>query len=152
MTVAFFGHKDTPESIYPLLVQEINRFVEQYSNLTFLVGTHGSFDRMVQRALCSVKDKYRHIGCYIVLAYLKTEKKDSEQYALPTVFPEGLENVPLRYAISRRNEYMVSECDAVICYIEHDWGGAAKYVCRAVKSNKAVKNLYETDAKNNMHK
>ena len=37
-----------------------------------------------------------------------------------------LENVPRRFCISKRNEWMVDEADFVIAFVKYSWGGAAK--------------------------
>lgn len=140
MVVAFFGHKDTPSAVKPLLEQTVQRLIEENEEITFLVGTHGAFDLMVQSVLEQSLHYYPQINCHIVLSYIPVGK-DSEQYALPTLVPEGIESVPKRFAISFSNNYMVNKCDAVVCYIEHDWGGAAQFVEKAEKKGKVIINL-----------
>ncbi len=58
-----------------------------------------------------------------MLAYLDRDI-DASRYDGTTYPP--LEKVPLRYAIVRRNEWMVHESDVVISGVTHSWGGAAK--------------------------
>ncbi|HAX84546.1 MAG TPA: DUF1273 domain-containing protein, partial [Ruminococcaceae bacterium] len=41
------------------------------------------------------------------------------------------------------NEWMINQSDYVITYIEHDFGGAAKFANRARQKNKNVINLYK---------
>ena len=142
MVVAFFGHKDTPSAVKPLLEQTVQRLIEKNEEITFLVGTHGAFDLMVQSVLGQALQEYPHISCHIVLSYIPAEK-NSEQYALPTLVPEGIESVSKRFAISFSNNYMVNECDTVVCYITHDWGGAAQFVNKAEKKGKVIINLAE---------
>ena len=95
------------------------------------------------------ENSYRWINVYLtVLAgngvYIPVDK-DSEQYALPTLVPEGIESVPKRFAISFSNNYMVNESDTVVCYITHDWGGAAQFVEKANKKGKVIINLAEAN-------
>lgn len=142
MVVAFFGHKDTPSAVKPLLEQTVQRLIEKNEEIAFLVGTHGAFDLMAQSVLKQVARKYPKITCHIVLSYIPVEK-NSEQYALPTLVPEGIESVPKRFSISFNNNYMVNECDTVVCYITHDWGGAAQFVERAMKKGSVIINLAE---------
>ena len=59
-----------------------------------------------------------------------------------TLYPR-LESVPRRFAISRRNEWMVQESDAVVAYVTHGWGGAAKTLEHARRKKKNVL-LYDT--------
>lgn len=140
MVVAFFGHKDTPSVVKPLLEQTVQRLIEENEEIKFLVGTHGAFDLMAQSVLKQALQKHPHITCHIVLSYIPVEK-NNEQCALPTLVPEGIESVPKRFAISFSNNYMVNESDTVVCYITRDWGGAAQFVNKAKKKGKTVINL-----------
>lgn len=142
MVVSFFGHKDTPSSIKSLLEKTVLQLISENADITFLVGTHGAFDLMVQSTLKQAVAIYPDISCYTVLSYVPVEKDDKE-YVLPTIVPEGIENVPKRFGISFRNKYMVKECDTVVCYITHDWGGAAQFVEKARKQGKIIINLKE---------
>ncbi len=143
MVVSFFGHKNTPSTVKPLLKQTVQQLIEENEEITFLVGTHGGFDLMVQSVLKELSERYPRISCNIVLSYLPLD--NSEQYELPTLYPEGIEFVPKRFAISFSNNYMVNECDTVVCYIDHDWGGAAQFVEKAKKRGKAIINLAENN-------
>ena len=54
-----------------------------------------------------------------------------------TVYPP-LESVPRRYAILRRNEWMVRRSDVIVAYVLHSWGGAAKTLDYARKKKKII--------------
>ncbi|MCM1166823.1 MAG: hypothetical protein NC299_13165 [Lachnospiraceae bacterium] len=140
MVVSFFGHKDTPSTVKPFLEQTVQRLIEENEDITFLVGTHGAFDLMAQSVLKQALKRYPRIICYIVLAYVPVGDS-SERYISPTLVPEGIESVPKRFAITFRNNYMVKECDTVICYITHDWGGAWEFVHKARQKGKNIINL-----------
>lgn len=142
MIISFFGHKNTPISVKPLLERTVFRLIEENERITFLVGTHGAFDLMAQNVLKQALERYPRIACHIVLAYIPVGGND-KQYALPTLVPEGIESVPKRFAICYRNNYMVKECDTVICYITHNWGGAAQFVKKAKRAGKTIINLAE---------
>ena len=58
-----------------------------------------------------------------------------------TILPEGIENVPPRYAISWRNSWMLRRSDFVVTYITHSYGGAAQFAAKAVRQKKVVINL-----------
>ena len=59
------------------------------------------------------------------------------EYCDASIYPEGLEDVPKRFAVSRRNMWMARNCDMAITYIEHDWGGAYQ-AYRAIGKEKTV--------------
>lgn len=40
-----------------------------------------------------------------------------------TIYPE-IENVPPKFAIIKRNEWMIDKSDFLIAYVEHNCGGA----------------------------
>ncbi len=143
MVVTFFGHKDTPDKVKPLIEQTVERLIEENGDITFLVGTHGKFDRMAQNVLVQAKKRYPNIDCQIVLAYIKTEADEYSRYELPTVVPENIEFTPKRFAIKFRNNYMIEQCDTVICYITHDWGGAYTFTEKARNKGKTIINLAE---------
>lgn len=55
------------------------------------------------------------------------------------MYPQ-LEGVPRRFAISKRNEFMVEHADIVVAYVTHDWGGAAKMLEFARRRKKEIIN------------
>ena len=58
------------------------------------------------------------------------------------VYPP-LEQVPLKFAISKRNEWMISQSDFVIAYVEHSFGGAYQGLHYARQKGKRIVNLAE---------
>ncbi len=142
-TCCFFGHRDTPSEISDKLEQTIIDLIENKSVDTFYVGNQGSFDGMVRNTLKKLKVKYPHINYTVVLAYMPTEK-NGKDYS-DTIYPDGLENVPRKFAIDRRNKWLVDNSDYVIAYISRSFGGAAKFYELAIKRKKNVINLYDTE-------
>ena len=143
MTVAFFGHGNAPRDIEPSLEQTVVQLIERNKNITFLVGTHGHFYEMARTILVRLAPRYPLMKYRIVLAYLPVKKEENRFEGLPTMLPTCIESVPKKFAISYRNNYMVKECDTVICYITHDWGGAAQFVEKAQHKGKNIINLVD---------
>ena len=131
----FFGHRDCPSSIRGVLTAEIERLIDEKGADTFYVGTHGNFDRMAYAALVELRKRYQHIKVYRVLAYMP---KSSDADTADTIVPEGIENSHPRYAIIKRNNWMISHSDYVICYVTHPTGGAYQAVERAKKKGKTI--------------
>ena len=67
----------------------------------------------------------------------------NENTCFEYVFPDILEKTLPKFAIIKRNEWMIDHSDYVITYIEHNFGGAAKFANRAHQRNKNVINLYK---------
>lgn len=140
----FFGHGDCPESIAPLLRSTIESLIRDNSVTMFYVGNHGHFDALVRSALRELREKYSEVEYAVVLAYMPKEKDTFGNTDFSdTMFPEGIENAPRRFAISWRNKWMLRQFEYVITYITHSWGGAAQFAALAEKQHKTVYNLAE---------
>lgn len=144
MICTFFGHRDTPMDIQPQLNDLLIDLIEKEGADLFYVGNHGNFDIIVKNTLIELKKLYPHIDYLIVLAYLPVKKSPYEiiDYS-KTIYPDGLEKTPRRYAISKRNLWMIDEADTVITYVKYKTGGAAKFKEISQKKGKKVINLAE---------
>ena len=58
-----------------------------------------------------------------------------------SLYPEGLETAPLRFAIINRNKWMIDNSDVVIFFQERTWGGVATAVECADKKGKILISL-----------
>ena len=135
----FFGHRDC----YGLDRESLSRTIEDLIGRgvdTFYVGHQGQFDGAVHSILRQLSEKYPHISYQIVLAYLPAQKQEFADYS-DTVYPEGMETVPLKFAISHRNRWMLNNAEYCLCYIQHTWGGAYQSAKEAKKKGKTVINL-----------
>ena len=135
MTVTFFGHKDTPATIQPYLEKVLEELILNRNANEFYVGNNGLFDSMVKTTLEKLKNKYSFIRYSVVLAYLPQNKQGDYS---DTIYPEGLENVPMRFAICKRNDWMISKADIVITYVNYTFGGAYKYKEKSIKMGREI--------------
>lgn len=136
----FLGHRVVTEDINDRLKEEIEKLITNENVTTFYVGHQGAFDGMVLSVLKSMKDKHPQIKYSVVLAYLPTSA-DTLLDEKNTLYPEGIESVPKRFAISWRNDWLINNSDYVICYITHITGGAAKYVAKAKNKGNYIINI-----------
>ena len=142
MICTFFGHRECPKDIEAKLEQTIKELIEKENVDMFYVGNQGGFDSMVRKSLTLLKKQYININYYVVLAYMPGEKTEFDNLDSEyTIYPEGLENVPLRYAIPKRNLWMIKKSDFVITYVRYTVGGAAHFKEIAEKENKKVINI-----------
>ena len=139
MTATFFGHKDTPKEIEPTLRSTLIDLIENKNVTVFYVGNNGNFDTMVRCQLEDLSQTYP-ITYSVVLAYLPTVKNKYDNLS-NTIYPEGIENVPKRFAISWRNKWMIQQSDIVVTYVTHNFGGAWQFKEIAVKQSKNVVEL-----------
>ncbi len=141
----FFGHRDCPAGVKPRLRAAVVEMMERYGVDRFYVGCQGAFDAMVRSVLRELAEAYPHISYAVVLERLPEERREPDAPNFSDViFPPGLETVPPRFAISRRNEWMLRQADYVVAYITHSWGGAAQCVEKAARLGKVVINLAGT--------
>lgn len=130
----FFGHRNCPSNIAPLLDEVITDLILTDAVTMFYVGNQGQFDSMVRNTLKRVAMRYSTVNYAVVLAYMPKEKQEAEytDYS-DTMLPEGIETVPPRFAISWRNKWMLKQADIVVTYITHSWGGCCP-ICRTGKT------------------
>ena len=136
MTCTFFGHRDTPATVRPILRQVIIKLIEQRGVTRFYVGNQGNFDAMARRLLAELAQIYP-IRYDVVLAYLPKENDPSIDGS-HTILPDGFEAVPPRFAIDRRNRWMIDHSDIVVTYVRSPIGGAAKFKKLAERKGKTV--------------
>ena len=141
MVCTFFGHKDTPNEIEPTLRSTLIDLIENNNVTVFYVGNNGSFDTMVRRQLEDLSHIYP-ITYSVVLAYLPTEKNNYDNLT-NTIYPEGIETVPKRFAISWRNKWMIQQSDIVVTYVTHNFGGAVQFKEMAERQEKTMIELNE---------
>ena len=138
----FFGHRDCPSTIKPLMRKVIIDLIENQNVVTFYVGQQGSFDFLVRTVLSELAEEYPRIRYAVVLARLPQQSKtyDPLDYS-NTLLPEGIENIPPRFSINWRNEWMLKQSSVVVTYVTHSWGGAAQFTKLAERQRKVIINL-----------
>lgn len=136
MTITFCGHSQTSDQdkVASWLDMILPALIEGGAT-TFYLGGYGDFDRLAAAAVRRQKSVYSHIESVLVLPYLNKEF-DPTAYDCTTYPP--LEKVPPRYAIAKRNQWMVCESDVVISGVIHSWGGAAKTLDFAKRKGKVI--------------
>lgn len=144
MTCTFFGHRTITDDIEHKLYALIENLIINNGVSLFYVGNQGAFDYCVRNCLKILRQKYPHIRYAVVLAYLprETKKDDYEDYS-DTIFPDGLEVTPPKFAIVKRNRWMIEKSDYVITYVKNPYGGAAKFKELSEKKGKVVYNIAE---------
>ena len=131
-TCCFFGHREVTHNIREKLIKIIEKLVTEGGVTDFYVGHQGQFDSIVYSVLKELKSKYPQLRYTVVLAYMP-DSYIKEVYGGDTLFPDGMENVPKKYAISKRNDWMIQHSDYAVCYVHKITGGAAKFRDKAEK-------------------
>lgn len=136
MIVTFCGHRqvDNQEAVSKWLDLILPSLIEGGAS-TFYLGGYGAFDRLAAAAVRRQKHTYPGIESVLVLPYLD-RSMDASDYDQTTYPP--LETVPPRYAIVKRNQWMVEGADVVISDVAYGWGGAAKTLDHARRKGKVI--------------
>ena len=143
MIVTFCGHsKSYIEEEEKLRILEILEN-EHADEITFYLGGYGAFDSTALE--CSKTYKKAHPNSKVVLITPYPHSKNLE-YANDifdeVVYPE-LEHVPPKFAILKRNEWMIDNSDVVVAFVKQDFGGAYKALEYARRRKKAIVNIAE---------
>lgn len=156
-TVAFFGHRDfyahyqCEKKLMPILKELLN--TKEY--VDFLVGRNGEFDIFASSCVKRAKNELWdcNSSLVLVLPYPTAEFRNNEKY-----FEDFYDEIQVcekssvahyKSAIQIRNKDMVDRADFIICYIEHNKGGAYQTMKYAIKSGKRIINLADEDFVNN---
>ncbi len=72
----------------------------------------------------------------IFLQRIRTLRNNFDEMIYPP-----LERVPPKYAILRRNEWMIDKATVLFACVRHAWGGAAKTLAYAKRKNIIIEYL-----------
>lgn len=147
MIITFAGHKDVgmSEELKARIVAILKKYVMK-EEIVFYCGGYGKFDNACAKIVKELKIEYPSIKLFYITPYvgdgakLRLEIAKMSGYYDDIIYP-GLEHVPYKFAISKRNEYMVDAADLLIAFVEHDWGGAYKTLLYAKRKKKEIINL-----------
>ena len=141
MKCTFIGHSDAPFYLREKIKLEVEELITSGVR-DFLVGNNGRFDYMVQSVLSEkIKENY-DINLTVVLSYIDESAIYVEQKY--TIYPEGLEKTPLRYAISKRNDWLIQRSNIMVAYVKHNFSNSHKWLEKAKKKGLKIINLADT--------
>jgi len=140
MIVTFCGHGDIfySNETQKLLYSCIEELIHNGAN-EFFLGGYGSFDILAAKTVHELKQKYSNISSVLIIPYINREY-NLDLYD-STIYPP-LEKVPPRYAISKRNEWMVENADIIIAFTKYSFGGAVTTLNYAKRKKKRIIQLY----------
>ena len=115
-----FGHSTAPVDILPEIENAVEHMYTEHGIRSFVVGRYGSFDRLAGQAVKNRKKAHSDISLRLLLPYHPALRPFTAPEGYDgTLYPEGMETVPPRFAIAKANQLMVKDADAVICYVKH---------------------------------
>lgn len=147
-TVAFSGYRTEklPENIDPIRIQlrkEVAKCIEDGVD-TFLCGMAAGFDLMAAEIVLELKKTY-FIKLICVIPFDDgRDHNETYSYVISNSDDKVVLSSKFSYdAYYKRNEYMVDNCDKLICYYDGRYGGTEYTVDYAIKSGIPVVNLWD---------
>ena len=141
MIVTFCGHRDFVETaeIEERLTALLKKYARANESLVCYNGGYGNFDCFAAKCVQRLQVQYSNILNCLILPYIDQPFLDRiaifKNLFDETIYPP-LESVPKKYAIIRRNEWMINSADAVIAHVKYSWGGAARSLEYAKRKKK----------------
>ena len=145
MIITFCGHSNfsfsdtTKNKLKNLLIEKIRK----NPTCKFYLGGYGDFDGLCLKTIRELKHDFPTIEILFITPYLDKNysKLELAKYYYDDVIFPPIESVPRKFAILKRNEWMVEQADLVIAYVKYSWGGAAKALEYAKRKKKRIINI-----------
>lgn len=147
MIISFFGHsKFISNKEDETIVLKIIKQEAAGKPVEFYLGGYGNFDEFAKKCAKKYKEEYNNTKIYFITPYinkwLDIRKEYFEKEYDGIIYPP-LENVPLKFAISRRNEWIINKSDYIIAYVNTHYGGAYNSLLYADMHNKKYTNIFK---------
>ena len=148
MTITFAGHStiSSISMVKEMVKEHIRHHITVDELVTCYVGGNGDFDQICACACGELKQEYAGIEVVYVTPYIslseqeKIKEKQNRGIYDTSVYPP-IEKVPRRFAISKRNEWMMKNADLIIAYVKHNYGGAYTSLQVARREKKRIINI-----------
>ena len=150
-TVTFTGHRciDNILQVEMRLEKIIRELIQDHEYVEFLVGRDGEFDQIVSSTVIRMKKRSGSNNCALVwvMPYLNAEYENNtesfDNYYDEIEICEESSCAHFKGAIQIRNRHMVDRASLLICFVDHESGGAYQTLKYARKQRKSIINLAE---------
>lgn len=148
MVVSFIGHsKISGERRLRLRLKEaLIEIIQEKKEerVTFYCGGYGDFDLLCGSVLFELRKEGFALESFYITPYLDSDRRLSDQSFLQqydgVIYPP-LESTPPRFAIVKRNRWIVDESDLLLTYVLYSFGGAAQTRAYAERKGKRILNI-----------
>ena len=147
MIITFLGHRSLANGadLFKKIKTVILKNISPSEKTTFYCGGYGAFDHLCAEVCRALQNENVHCEIVFVTPYIISSKKpgNTDVSKYDSVLYPTLEHVPPKFAILRRNQFMIDQADLIIAYVEYRYGGAYTGVQYAMKKQKRIINLAE---------
>lgn len=143
MIITFCGHGDfiKTEKIENTLIELLKFFAKGRETIDCYCGGYGRFNGFAAECVRKAKKDFENIRNCLIIPYISLSFQEKIKYLndyYDEIIYPPLKNIPAKYAIIKRNEWMVDKADLLIAYVKHSWGGAAKTLEYAKRKNTTI--------------
>lgn len=149
MKISFFGHADFCEvDIYRKKLENLISNFLKSENVDFYLGGYGRFDSFALNCCKEIKKKMNNVKLVFITPYIGKwlENKNSiiKINYDECVYPP-IETIHPKFAILKRNEWIIDNSDFIVFYVSRKYGGAYQALKYAIKKGKKFKNIFEKE-------
>lgn len=144
MKITFCGHREIlGDENLSARMEQCLRIQLSAGGTDFFFGGYGAFQVLAYHKVSVLQKQYPFVHTALVLPYLTENRKcfGNCQSGYDEIIYPPLEAVPKRLAILKRDEWLVEQCDLIIAYVSHEWGGAARMLEYARRKKKHIISL-----------
>lgn len=150
MTISFIGHSfiNRDEKIKQAVKNEIQKNYAKGDTITCYLGAHGRFDEICASACKELKNEGLpiervYVSPYITLAEQAKIDELIKSGAYDTSIYPPIESSPPKFAILKRNEWMIANASLIISFVHHEYGGAYTSLKIAKRMKKTIINVFD---------
>ena len=148
MEIAFIGHAliSAQQKTKELVKEQLRNYMIDQKAVTCYLGGYGDFDDLCAHACIELKKECYNIKVVYVTPYItlseqaKIQKMQRDNLCDTSIYPP-IEKTPLKFAILKRNEWMMTNADLIIAYVNHSFGGAYQSLQVAKRKQKKIINI-----------
>ena len=145
MKISFIGHSfiSLKDKVKEAVRKKLKNEIAGTQHVICYLGGYGDFDEICAGVCRELKQEHIDIKLVYVTPYITVAEQikikalqDAGLYD-QSIFPP-IEAVPPKFAISKRNEWMMINADTVIAYVDHCYGGAYQSLLVAKRKKKKI--------------
>ena len=148
MIIAFSGHADiaSKNKIKEMVKKEIKNHITPFEPITCYLGGYGDFDQICAHACKELKEEFPRIELIYVSPYMSLSEQEKIKWLQNNGFCDAsiyppIENTPPKFAISKRNQWMMENANLIIAYVKRNYGGAYQSLQLAKRKKKRIINI-----------
>ena len=138
MICTFFGHKNAGSDVKEKIKHTVERLIKD-GVVDYYVGNNGNFDYYVQVVLTEIMKNQSDVHLTVVLSNLGERALAANQEC--TLFPEGFEMALPRFAISKRNDWLIKNSQIAVIYVNNNFTNSYKWMEKARKKGLKIINI-----------